>query len=66
MKIGGNHAFFRDNYKVTILLKSSKIQSNVWVFFFFKISEALLSLKNAGYPQFSFWIPEALAKFCFP
>ena len=28
-KIGGNHAFFGDNYK-TIILKNSKIQSNVW------------------------------------
>ena len=34
--------------------------------FFFQI-EDLLSLKNAWLnPQFSFWIPEALAKFCFP
>ena len=36
--------------------------------FFFQI-EAVLSLKKKkehGYPQFSFWIPKALAKFCFP
>ena len=31
-KIGGNHAFFRDNL-ATIFLKSAKIQSNVWHFF---------------------------------
>ena len=27
--------------------------------------EAYLSLKMHGYLQFSFWIPRALAKFCF-
>ena len=31
---------------------------------FFQI-EDLFSLKNARYPQFSFWIPKALAKFYF-
>ena len=32
-KIGGNHACFGDNL-ATIILKSSKIRSNVWPFFF--------------------------------
>ena len=50
-KIGGNHAFFRDN-KATIILNNSKIQSNV-LRFFFQI-EALLFLKNARLPQIFF------------
>ena len=32
-KIGGNHAFFRDNQATIIDKKSSKIQSKVWRFF---------------------------------
>ena len=46
----GNHAFFRDN-EATIILKSSKIQGNVWRFFF---QIEALSLKNAWLPQIFF------------
>ena len=49
-EIGGNHAFFRDN-EATVILKNSKIQSNIW--HFFQI-EALVSLKNAWLRQIFF------------
>ena len=42
--------------------KCSKMQSNLWCLFF--QIRVLLSLKMHGDPQFSFWIPRALAKFC--
>ena len=33
-EIGVNYAFFRDNETTIIILKSGKIQSNTWRFFF--------------------------------
>ena len=43
--------FFSDN-EATIILKNTKIQSNVWLFF--SQIEAFLSLKNAWLPQIFF------------
>ena len=66
-KLGVTTLFFRDNFKATTILKTRKIQSNVWRFFHF---EALLSLKMHGYRQFFFFfffggggggLPRALA-----
>ena len=48
---GGKHTFFKDK-RAKIILKSSKIQSNVWRFFF--QIEALVSLKNAWLPPIFF------------
>ena len=59
--LGAAGHFCGDNLLIIIL--KSKIQSNVWHFFF--QTEALLSPRMHGYHQFSFWIPRALAKFCF-
>ena len=49
-KLGVITFFFRDN-EATIILKNSKIQSNVWGFFQI---EALFSLKNAWLPLIFF------------
>ena len=51
-KIGGNHAFFRDNLQ-TIILKSAKKLKQCMAFFFYQI-EALLSLKNSCLPPIFF------------
>ena len=58
-KIGGSQAFFRDN-EATIIRNNSKKKETYGVFFQI---EALR--KMHGYSKFSFWIPRALAKFCF-
>ena len=60
-KIGGNHTFFRD--KQQLLSKALKYKEMYGVFLQLKL---YYLWKMHGHPQFSFWIPKALAKFCFP
>ena len=59
-KIGGNYTVFRD--KQQFLLKALKYKEMYGVFLQLKL---YYLWKMHGYPQFSFWIPKELAKFCF-
>ena len=56
IEIGGNHAFFEDNLKSTIFVKSFKIQSNVWRSFL--NSSLIISEKCVVTPNFLFGYQE--------
>ena len=61
-KVRGNHAFFRDDKA----LMWKKCHTFLCILLSFLIIVAQLSLKKMScYPQFSFWIPIALAKIFF-
>ena len=63
-KIGGNHAFFRDNYIVNFNLQKNAIHC----FVFQSVLQILLInylQRMQGYPKFSFWISITLVQICF-
>ena len=59
----GSHAFFRDN-KASIWKKKTPYIA-LYFTAFLDYCCLVISKKMRGYPQFSFWIPLALAKICF-
>ena len=65
-KIGGNHAFFRDNLLIKLQFRGKKMPYIVLYFTaFLNYCCLIISEKSMVTPQFSFWISIALAKICY-
>ena len=57
---------FLEIIKQQLFWKAVKYKAMYGVFFVLSKLKLYYLWKMHGYPKFSFWIPKALAKFCFP
>ena len=61
---GGEPCFFSEIHVIKLLFWK-KCHTLLCILALFRIIVSQSSLRNGAYPQFSFWIPIALAKICF-
>ena len=65
MKIGGNHAFFRDTCNNASILETKNAIHCFVVYCFLDYIPLNYLQKMHGYLQLSFWVSVAFAKICF-